>query len=171
MPQALCSLFSLLFALQHSPGLFVLPQSELAQTLHRDVFGQVLLDKASGRDLVAAIVDGLVDVVAVVECRGIGLELVVPLLSFRGALGAHDKTQGRLLEQFPRALVRLVDGNHRVGQRLRVVLEVAEHFDSSEFLHQPHNLTTLGQCFYTRVQPQMHCAIPKWSDEPRECHV
>lgn len=171
MAQSRCGLFSLLFPLQHSPRLFVLGQSEFAQTVHGDVFGQVLLDKTSGRDLVAAMVDGLVDVIAVVECRGIGLELVVPLLAFGGAFGAHDKAQGRLLDESLRALVRLVDGNHRGGQRLRVVLEVAKHFDSSEFLHQPNNLSTLGQCLYTRMQPQMHCAIPNRSDKPREGHV
>ena len=171
LPQSHCSLFFLLFPLQHSPRLFLLPQSEFTQTLHGDGFGQVFLDKTSVRDPVTAIVDGLVDVIAVVESRWVGLELVVPLLSLGGAFGAHDETQRRFFEQFPRALVRLVDGNHGVGHALRVVLEVAKHFDSSELLHQPNNLATLGQCLYTRVQPQMHCAVPNGPNEPRECHV
>jgi hypothetical protein len=171
LPQSLRSLFSLLLPVHNPPRLFALPQGEFAQTQHGDVFDQIFLDKASTRDFVGAIVGVLVDLIAVVEGRGIGLELVMSLSSFSRAFGAHDKAQGRFLEEFPCALVRLEDGNHRVGHGQRVVLEVAEHLDSSKLLHQSKDFTTLGQRLYTRMQPQVNRAVSDWPDEPRECHV
>jgi hypothetical protein len=171
LPQSLDGGFSLLFPAQHSPRLFLFPQCKFAQAQHGDIFDQILLDNASARDLVGAIVDVLVDLIAVVEARVVGLELVVSLSSFSCAFGGHDKAQRRFLEEFARAFVCLVDGNHGVGHRQRVVLEVAEHFDSSEFLHQAKNLTTLGQSLYTGMQSQMHRTVPDGPDEPPERHV
>jgi hypothetical protein len=166
LPQSLCSLFSLLFPVQHPPRLFALPQGKFAQTQHGDVFDEIFLDKASTRDFVGAIVGVLVDLIPVVEGRRVGLELVMPLSSFSRAFRAHDKAQGRFLEELPCALVRLEYGKHRVGHWQRVVLEVAEHFDSSEFLHQSKDFTTLGQRLYTRMQPQVHRAVSDRPDEP-----
>ena len=129
-----------------------------------DIPSQIFLNKASTRDPEGAVVGGLVDLIAVVEGRRICLELVVPLSSVSRAFGAHDKAQGRHLEEFLRRLVRLKNGNHRVGHRESVVLEVAEHFDSSVLLHQPEDLATLSQRLYTRMQAQVHRATLDWPD-------
>lgn len=166
LPQCHCTLFFvLLFPTQHSPRLFLLSQRELAQAQHGDIFGQIFLDSASPRDLVRTIVVGLVDLIAVVEARGVCLELVVSLGCVSRAFGAHDKAQGRFLEELARRLVCLKDGNHGVGHGESVVLEVAEHFNSSVFLQQPEDLATLSQRLYTRVQAQVHRAILDGPDE------